>query len=395
MRLGFFPYRALHYKAAQAYLDKKAAQGLALQKIYLGCIALFQKSGSPKHFVDLNIIRPNERGAYGDVDPDYLELCTDAGWELVRELRGMLLFRAAQGKDPVPIQTDREIEWDRFWATNRPKLVEALVLLGALALLAGVLLLSPPNSWELTHLLLSNVSLLVTLYWALTLVFSLLNSLEYRLYLARCKKTDQVEQPGKLATVVDAFEQLRKWIGLPLIALILVNIVLPPAVQLRSNIFEEEKTATVVACGEYPTVRAYDLGLSDDLGDNYSRYLTGLHSLLCEYYNYDEMCLDSPGGAVSILVTEYYHCAWEPLAKWTFDRRATETRNGAFLWRNLEWEDAPGLGFDESYTYDEGSYLLLREGNVVAMVGHVGSGVDLTTPKNLQIIRQRLGLPAA
>ena len=38
MKLGFFPYRALHYKAAQAYLDKKAEQGLALQKVYLGCI---------------------------------------------------------------------------------------------------------------------------------------------------------------------------------------------------------------------------------------------------------------------------------------------------------------------------------------------------------------------
>ena len=92
MKLGFFPYRALHYKAAQAYLDKKAEQGLALQKVYLGCIAFFRKADRPKHFVDLSL---NARGNYDYTDPDYLALCGDASWELVQELRKMLLFRAA------------------------------------------------------------------------------------------------------------------------------------------------------------------------------------------------------------------------------------------------------------------------------------------------------------
>lgn len=37
----------MHYKAAQAYLDKKAAQGLELRKIYLGCVARFEKAENP------------------------------------------------------------------------------------------------------------------------------------------------------------------------------------------------------------------------------------------------------------------------------------------------------------------------------------------------------------
>ena len=47
MALGFFPYEPLHYKAAQAYLDRKAAKGLSLQKISLLCIAHFETAEAP------------------------------------------------------------------------------------------------------------------------------------------------------------------------------------------------------------------------------------------------------------------------------------------------------------------------------------------------------------
>mgnify|MGYP001042405790 FL=1 len=76
-----------------------------------------------------------------------------------------------------------------------------------------------------------------------------------------------------------------------------------------------------------------------------------------------------------------------------FDLRANETRNGAFLWGELDWVDAPGLGFEESYSCREGSYLLLRQGNVVSLVGC--SDLELTTPELLEVIRDRLGLPPA
>ena len=55
MKLGFFPYEAMNYKAGQDYLDRKASKGVALRHIYLGCIARFEQAEQPRHFVDLDI----------------------------------------------------------------------------------------------------------------------------------------------------------------------------------------------------------------------------------------------------------------------------------------------------------------------------------------------------
>ena len=97
MKLGFFPYSSLYYKGAQEYLDKKAAKGLELRQVYLGCIARFEEAEKPRHFVDL------ESAQEGCDDPmrtyrDYFQLCEDAGWELVRELRQAARLNVNQGQ---------------------------------------------------------------------------------------------------------------------------------------------------------------------------------------------------------------------------------------------------------------------------------------------------------
>ena len=127
----------MNYKAAQAYLDRKAQKGWMLKHIYLGAIARFEEAESPRHFVDLDLTRSDFDGT----DEAYLQLCGDAGWEAVQELRGMLIFRALPGRDPAPIQSDREMEWDRFWKKYARKnlITSALVTLAAVGLLALVL----------------------------------------------------------------------------------------------------------------------------------------------------------------------------------------------------------------------------------------------------------------
>ena len=50
-KLGFFPYEAMNYKAGQAYLNRKEAQGWELRKVYLGCVARFEEAEKPRHFV--------------------------------------------------------------------------------------------------------------------------------------------------------------------------------------------------------------------------------------------------------------------------------------------------------------------------------------------------------
>lgn len=393
VKFGFFPYSSLYYKGAQEYLDKKAANGLELRQVYLGCVARFEEAEKPLHFVDLESIQE------GYDDPmrtykDYFQLCEDAGWELVQELRGMFLFRSKPGTDPLPIQTDEEMEWERFWERNKPRLRNTIILTIALALLVAMLLALPTSRWRFTPILLSNISLLTLFYYHWDLFFGVLSWAVSKRYLARCKKTDQVETPGRLARVVNSGEVLSDALALILIPLIFVNIFLPPALELRSSPFEENRTATVAACQEHPVVMAQDLGLTDAIARNYGRYLTLRRSLLCEYYDYSELAFDRDEKENSHqLTTERYDCAFEPLARLVFDLRAWETENGDFDWGKLDWEEAPGLGFEESYVCRDGSYLLLRQGKVVALVGC--SGVDLTTLENLQIVRTRLELPPA
>ena len=133
-------------------------------------------------------------------------------------------------------------------------------------------------------------------------------------------------------------------------------------------------------------VLSSDLGLPDS---DDSRHLEGFGSILMEFLEYREIADgEDPEAPVHILTTERYDCAGEGLARWTLAQRREETRNGSFLWGELEWEDAPGLGFDESCVCRGGSYLLFRQGRVVALVGC--SGLDLTAPQPLAAVRSRV-----
>ena len=40
-KLGYFPFCAVDYRAAQAWLDRQGAMGWRLKGIHLGCIARF------------------------------------------------------------------------------------------------------------------------------------------------------------------------------------------------------------------------------------------------------------------------------------------------------------------------------------------------------------------
>lgn len=379
-KLGFFPYEAMNYKAAQRWLDRKARRGWALSRVYLGCIAHLQRQERPSHFVDLDI-----RNDYGDTDGDYLQLCSDAGWELVQNLRGMLLFRAAPGKSPAPIQTDGEIEWERFWEKYRPRVWLTLLYLLCFGLLAAILLL--PSRLSFTAALALNSSLIYALYLVLAVVCAVLDWGHSRWYLARCRRSCQVEDPGPAATLRDSLLRLRN----PLLCLCLLFTVagffgFGQTVNLNWYPMNEEHTATVEACRNWPVVMASDLGLPDSED---SRHLEGFRSILMDFLEYRELT-DGEGPDVPFhaLTTERYDCFCEALARWAVGQRRRETQNGAFLWGRLDWEPAPGLGFDESYTCGGGAYLLLREGNVVALVGC--TGLDLTSEQGLAAVRERV-----
>lgn len=386
MKFGFFPYEAMNYKAAQRWLDRKAEQGWGLRHVYLGCIARFQRQEKPRHFVDLDI-----RGFDEETDPDYLQLCTDAGWELVQTLRGMLLFRSVPGKSPAPIQTDGEIEWERFWGKYRPRVWPVLLTLLAVGLLALMLTLPSTSSKSFTAMLAINSTLLYLLYLALGAVYIMVDWVHSRWYLARCRRSQRVEDPGPLSTLLDSTARLQKpLLYLCLIACAAEFLGFSHTVDLNWSVYNDEYTATVEACQEWPVVMARDLGLPDSED---SRHLEGYRSVLVNFLEYRELTDgEGPDVPFHVLTTERYECASETLAKWVIGCRREETRNGRFLWGELEWVEigaGPCLVFDECYaTLDgDGAYLLFRQGRVVALVGC--TGLDLTTAQNLESIQNR------
>lgn len=383
--LGFFPYEAMNYKAAQAYLERREARGWALRHIYLGNLALFQEAEQPRHFVDLDIRQFMDETP----DQDYLQLCADAGWEHIQTLRGMLLFRAAEGTDPAPIQSDAGLEWERFWKKYaRKNLVSSLlVLLAAIALVALVFTLAPGPGRSVIPVVNSNCGPLYLLSLALGLASILMSLVTAPLYLFRCRKSGRVEDPGRGAWFQGALIQLYRPLYIIAACVALAETFgAGNTVDLAWSPYSQEHTATVEACREYPVVLGADLALVPDPTDG--RWLEGRQSLLAGYYEYRE----STGSANDYhsLTTERYECVSEALARWIIAQRRDETSKGAFLWGELPWEAAPGLGFEESYTCREGAYLLLRQDNVVALVGC--TGLDLTEPEYLPVIRARLGL---
>ena len=256
---GFFPYEAMDYKAAQACLDRRAAAGWVLKKVHLNVLARFEPCEGRSHFVDLDL-----RRTLDETDPDYLQLCADAGWEKVQSLRGMLLFRSRPGTHPAPIQRDPGMEWERFWKQYVLKnlLVSGVVLLAAvlwLVLLAAAL---PSSGSALAPGVASNGSLLYGLMLVLMVLQLLWRGAATLAYFRACRKTGGLAVPGRGAA-------LRGGLALAVSVLLICagglciaeSLGLNQTVDLAWTSFYPEYTATVEACRTYPVVMG-DLRLS-------------------------------------------------------------------------------------------------------------------------------------
>lgn len=127
-KFGFFPFTPLDYKAAQDYLDRKAAQGWVLKRLVLGYLAQFEPAQGRRHFVDVC-----SYASFG-ANYDYIQLCSDAGWELIppTDLHYMVIFRSKLDVDPQPIQSDPNFEWKEFF---RKQVLQRLIFAGLYLLL--------------------------------------------------------------------------------------------------------------------------------------------------------------------------------------------------------------------------------------------------------------------
>lgn len=388
---GLFPFDVGEYKAAQAWLDQRADRGWRLKRVYLNHLAVFEQAERPSHFVDVDM----RKALDGEPDPDYLQLCSDSGWELVQTLRGMLLFRAKEGMEPVPIQTDGGMEWDRFRRKSVKSMAVAAIFFLGLMLWCWLIFSLTGGRYTVGRSLLglpiSNAMMLETVCFAVMLAVLVWQGAATVCYFRRCQRAGTMVTPSVrmcqargAVTYVGVALFLVGWLALLLEGFGLLGV----TVELRTDIMREENTATAEACRPYPVVMACDLGLDDREEKVSSRYLNGRRSVLMDSLDYSEL-LNGPEGETYIITCQRYACRWEWLARWCAGQKREETRQGAFLWGELHWEEAALPGFDESYSCRDNGYLLLRAGKTVALVG-CSQGVDLTAAEIQAMLWDRL-----
>lgn len=380
-----FPYLCVDYKAAQAWLERQGAEGLRLAGVSCRYLARFTREARPVHyFVDLA----------ADGGADYLQLCADAGWERVAQVQGMDLFVSRPGEDPVPIQSDPIMEERRFGR----KFVRSnlLGILGALAFLALVVAVMAAMTadgvgfdWA-ERLFLVNSNLLVPPILLCGLTVVVWETATILLYWRRSRRTVAAGQAMPAPSPFwSRFRGDVNLAGAVLSALFFLALILELfgllAGQQRQLDLDQAGREAYRAC---PVVMAEDLGLPE--GEQ--RRLREIHSLLVpEYADYFE--LTHTGEGESCFVDSIrYRCRWE----WTAE----------LLYRLLRWEcEAEGvsalhrggtalldaeLGFDAACATADGSYVLLRQGDVVALVGC--DGMDMTAPERLEMLWGRLDL---
>ena len=138
---SLFTYPVMDIKAAEALLNRRAAEGWALDRVYLGTFARFVPADTRWAWcVDWSRPGYSER-------PDYLALCADAGWVLVQKVGAFNLYKAPVGTPPI--QTDGGEESRRF----RREVLRAnfkgwIFLLAMILLLAALVLLVSDGSWR-------------------------------------------------------------------------------------------------------------------------------------------------------------------------------------------------------------------------------------------------------
>lgn len=390
-KLGYFPFCAVDYRAAQAWLDRQGAMGWRLKGIHLGCIARFERSGQERvrHCVDLH----REVDGVWD-DDEYLRLCADSGWDYVTWVRGMAVFAARPVCDPAPLQTDRGLEEETFWRrVIRRDLLDTLLGVVMLALL-GVLWavawggeggLRARPSYEL---LCSTGALLLAASLAV-LAVSLIWDPVYHL-----RRWRQRRRGGQTAGPKTFWPRLYgTWSLLPkaLMTAYLVFYLLELGIGAFGGYSGREVADRRPELRERPLVMAEEMGVDP----NAVTYISEepVWSLLVQGVRYHEDAREEEG--YQFLSCDRYTCVSDGYA--------------ALLARAIRWESGHSgygayglldfvpveLGLDESWSARDGSFLLLREGRTVALVGaHIldGGAPDLTGERMWNAVLERLDL---
>lgn len=351
----WFHYTIEDAKAAQAELDQRAEQGWELEEVGL-FTATFRRAEHPRPCW----VEPARWKSWSEKDEnsraDYLALCGEAGWELISEDGGLFYFRAREGTDPAPIQTDAGVEWEDVWKKAlRGQLSSMLYVVIYGAVWNGARFLQDrPRVWEL---FLSNAALAAQTLLIFLLAMELFLTVRVLCYQVKCRRAaaegESFPVPRRAAARLRGASSLIFWAVLAVCLIML----------LASTDYESR----FLTDGSGYTVESHSV-----LGDYY------------EFWGYDET-----GGHLWVERTD---CRTGWLADWICgDFRASEG-DAKRVRREFHWHGAvipreAELGFDRAWTYSIGEYsgLILRDGDQVARIE--AEGLDLTSAETLAGIR--------
>lgn len=390
-KVRLFPYENMDYKAAEAWLNRQAAKGWALERVWLSTIALFSSTDREdlRYCIDLH-------GKWEPTQEDgYFQLCSQAGWDYVAQVRSMSVFASRAVANPVPLQTDRNMEDKLYWRRAiRPAIFGSLLwLLVLLAIAAAVGLMGFRYREYLAALtpLLCSTSFLC---WILGTVFCFLGLLwaipAGILHWRRWKKAVEEDAPVPASHPVSArlLGHVQRLGGL-MVRLYLLFCVVESFASLVVGYSGFDIAERRPEYREHPLVMAEDVGLDDTKVG----YLSDdpVFSPLVQGEKYMEEVETENG--VDVVWCERYTCLTEWYAKVVTHGLLGDTARINYRGCGIMNFRPARLGTDGGWSAREGSFLLLREGRTVALVGVQclgGDSPDLTEPEQLQTILERL-----
>ena len=143
-RFSLFTYPVMDMKAAEAELNRRAAAGWRLERVWLDGLASFVPAGAPVCYC-IDWIDP----VLAVDAPDYRALLTEAGWTRRALVGSWAVYEAPAGA--TPIQTDSALEYQRFRKKVLRRALIAWGVAGAVLLLMAALVLLVSGgrlSWE-------------------------------------------------------------------------------------------------------------------------------------------------------------------------------------------------------------------------------------------------------
>ena len=384
-RLGLFLYDTLDAQAAEDWLNRKAQKGWALTRLWLCTIALFRRSKRTdlRYRVELQ----DPRQAAGEA---YRSRCADGGWDPVAQAGNLVILASRPVAQPAHLRTEAGMEARSDWRLAvRPALWSGVsVLLVLLALLVGFGLMnghSAPVRWS--GLLCSTALLLAVLGLLAGLAGSIWNLPAALLRWRHWKGGKTAPKSGpSFARVRGALRRLG-WLCTALFFVFSLFEAFLPLAGYSGRAVSAHRGAL----RERPLVMAEEVGL-DPAAVTYLSW-EPVWSLQARGGRYMEQ-MQAEGG-YQYVYCQRYTCMSEGYAALLV--RAIRAESGTYNYEGyglLDFQRAD-LGFVGSWTAREGSFLLVRQGRTVALVGvHVmgGGAPDLTEPETLAILRDRLEL---